>query len=42
MSATNFKTESNAYRKLIVNGWTYRIPHFQRDYSWAEDERKEL
>ncbi|MBM3203123.1 hypothetical protein FJZ55_04365 [Candidatus Woesearchaeota archaeon] len=39
MSATSFKTENNTYRKLIGNGLTYRIPRFQRDYSWTEGKR---
>lgn len=42
MSATNFKTENNTYRKLIGNGLTYTIPRFQRDYSWTEDEWEDL
>ena len=42
MSATNFKTENNTYRKLIGNGLTYSIPRFQRDYSWTEDEWEDL
>ncbi len=42
MSATNFKTENNTYRKLIGNGLTYKIPPFQRDYSWAENEWEDL
>lgn len=42
MSATNFKTENNTYRKLIGNGLTYSIPRFQRDYSWAGDEWEDL
>lgn len=42
MSATNFKTENNTYRKLIGNGLTYRIPRFQRDYSWTEVEWEDL
>ena len=42
MSATNFKTENNTYRKLIGNGLTYRIPRFQRDYSWTEEEWEDL
>lgn len=42
MSATNFKTENNTYRKLIGNGLTYNIPRFQRDYSWSEDEWEDL
>lgn len=42
MSATNFKTENNTFRKLLGNGLTYRIPQFQRDYSWGEDEWEDL
>lgn len=42
MSATNFKTETNTYRKLIGNGLTYRIPRFQRDYSWTDEEWEDL
>lgn len=42
MAATNFKTENNTLRKLIGNGLTYRIPRFQRDYSWTSDEWEDL
>lgn len=42
MAATNFKTENNTFRKLIGNGLTYRIPRFQRDYSWGSDEWEDL
>lgn len=42
MSATNFKTENNTYRKLIGNGLTYQIPRFQRDYSWTDEEWEDL
>jgi hypothetical protein len=42
MVATNFKTENNTFRKLIGNGLTYRIPAFQRDYSWGEEEWEDL
>lgn len=42
MSATNFKTENNTFRKLIGNGLTYRIPRFQRDYSWTSEEWEDL
>lgn len=42
MSATNFKTENNTYRKLIGNGLTYQIPRFQRDYSWTSEEWEDL
>lgn len=42
MSATNFKTENNTFRKLLGNGLTYRVPRFQRDYSWTETEWDDL
>jgi len=42
MAAADFKTENSAYRKLIGNGLTYRIPRFQRDYSWTDDEWEDL
>lgn len=42
MAATNFKTENNTFRKLIGNGLTYRVPRFQRDYSWEESEWEDL
>lgn len=42
MAAADFKTENNTYRKLIGNGLTYRIPRFQRDYSWTDDEWEDL
>ncbi len=42
MSATNFNTRNDIYRKLLGNGLTYRIPRFQRDYSWGEEEWEDL
>lgn len=42
MAGTNFKTENNTFRKLLGNGLTYRIPAFQRDYSWDEGEWEDL
>lgn len=42
MAATNFKTENNTFRKLIGNGLTYRVPRFQRDYSWTDEEWEDL
>ncbi|MCR5877178.1 DUF262 domain-containing protein [Phenylobacterium sp. J367] len=42
MSATNFNTRNDTYRKLVGNGLTYRVPRFQRDYSWGEDEWDDL
>jgi uncharacterized protein with ParB-like and HNH nuclease domain len=42
MASTNFKTENNTFRKLIGNGLIYRIPRFQRDYSWTGEEWEDL
>jgi hypothetical protein len=42
MSARNFNTQNDTYRQLMGNGLTYRIPRFQRDYSWGEDEWEDL
>ncbi|MEG3180489.1 DUF262 domain-containing protein [Sphingomonas sp. LT1P40] len=42
MASTNFKTENNTYRKLLGNGLSYRIPRFQRDYSWTMEEWEDL
>lgn len=42
MSATNFNTKNDTYRKLMGNGLTYQVPRFQRDYSWGEDEWDDL
>jgi len=42
VAATNFNTENRTYRQLLGNGLTYRIPRFQRDYSWSEEEWEDL
>ena len=42
MSATNFNAKNDIYRKLLGNGLTYRVPRFQRDYSWSEEEWDDL
>ena len=42
MSPTNFNTENRTYRQLLGNGLTYRIPRFQRDYSWGEEQWEDL
>lgn len=41
-SATNFNTRNDTFRKLMGNGLSYRIPPFQRDYSWTEEEWEDL
>ncbi len=42
MTATNFNTKNDTYRKLMGNGLTYKVPRFQRDYSWGEEEWDDL
>ncbi|MFC0308511.1 DUF262 domain-containing protein [Gallibacterium trehalosifermentans] len=42
MAATNFKTENNTFRKLMGNGLIYKIPRFQRDYSWDVEQWEDL
>lgn len=42
LATNNFKTENNTFRKLIGDGLTYRIPRFQRDYSWGNEEWEDL
>ncbi len=38
----NFNTTNATFRQLLGNGLTYRVPPFQRDYSWTEDEWDDL
>jgi len=38
MSSLNFNTSNQTFRQLLGNGLTYRVPPFQRDYSWTDDE----
>lgn len=42
MAVTNFNTSNQTYRKLMGNGLVYRVPMFQRDYSWTEEEWDDL
>ncbi|GIU80981.1 MAG: DUF262 domain-containing protein [Acidobacteria bacterium] len=42
MVATSFNTENRTYRQLLGNGLTYRVPPFQRDYSWSDEEWEDL
>lgn len=42
MAITNFNTSNQTFRKLMGNGLAYRVPMFQRDYSWTEQEWDEL
>ncbi len=38
----SFGTANNTFRQLLGNGLSYRVPAFQRDYSWTEDEWDDL
>ena len=38
----NFNTSNMTFRQLLGNGLTYRVPPFQRDYSWTDDEWDDL
>ena len=38
----NFNTNNNTFRQLMGNGLSYRVPLFQRDYSWGPDEWDDL
>ncbi len=42
MASINFNTSNETLRKLLGNGLTYRIPSFQRDYSWTQTEWEDL
>lgn len=42
MTVMNFNTTNSTFRQLLANGLTFRVPPFQRDYSWTEDEWDDL
>lgn len=42
MAIMNFNTANSTFRQLLGNGLGYRVPPFQRDYSWTEDEWDDL
>jgi len=42
MATMNFNTANSTFRQLLGNGLSYRVPPFQRDYSWSEDEWDDL
>ena len=41
-SPMNFNTSNSTLRQLLGNGLSYRVPMFQRDYSWGPDEWDDL
>ena len=43
MAGTNIlNTRTINYLELIGNGRSYRVPPYQRDYSWLEDQWEDL
>lgn len=42
MAVANFNTSNDTFRKVMGNGLVYRVPTFQRDYSWEEQEWDDL
>ena len=38
----NFDTANTTFRQLMGNGLSYRVPTFQREYSWTGDEWDDL
>ena len=42
MSNLSFSTANMTFRQLIGNGAIYKIPSFQRDFSWTQDQWEEL
>nr|VFJ75677.1 MAG: Protein of unknown function (DUF1524) [Candidatus Kentron sp. FW] len=42
MSSMNFNTANQTFRQLMGNGLLYRVPPFQRDYSWTIEEWEDL
>ncbi len=42
MANLNFNTTNSTFRQLLGNGLRYKIPAFQRDYSWSADEWDDL
>lgn len=42
MSGIHFNTANQSLRQLLGNGLSYRVPRFQRDYSWTQDEWDDL
>lgn len=42
MATMNFNTANSTFRQLMGNGLSYKVPPFQRDYSWTENEWDDL
>ncbi len=42
MAITNFNTSNQTFNKLMGNGLVYKVPMFQRDYSWEQEHWDDL
>lgn len=42
MANINFNTSNETFRQLFGNGISFKVPSFQRDYSWTQDNWNEL
>ena len=42
MASLNFNTENQTFRQIMGNGLSYKVPPFQRDYSWDRDDWEDL
>ena len=42
MASQTFGTSNTTLKQLLGNGLTYRVPQYQRDYSWKQDEWDDL
>lgn len=42
MPANTFNTSNETYKQLLAGGGVFRIPRFQRDYSWKEEHWEDL
>lgn len=42
MAVLTFNTANQSWRQLFGNGTIYRVPQFQRDYSWTQDQWDDL
>lgn len=42
MSSNLLDTKTFSLNEILGNGKIYRVPHFQRGYSWEEDQWEDL
>ncbi len=42
MANINFDTSNANFRSIFGNGLSYRVPRFQRDYAWTEEQWSDL